>query len=94
MERSVAFTHQSIATEDTAMINPFDDPDGSFLVLVNDEEQYSLWPAFAAVPAGWSIALEETTRDECMQFIKQTWKDLRPKSLRESMEVDVPRFHS
>jgi MbtH protein len=60
--------------------------------LVNDEEQYSLWPAFAAVPEGWSVALDQTSRDECMQFIKLNWKDLRPKSLRESMELDTPKF--
>ena len=74
------------------MKNPFDDEDGTFMVLVNHEEQYSLWPSFAAVPAGWSVALDETSREECMQFIKLTWKDLRPKSLRESMELDTPDF--
>ena len=74
------------------MDNPFDDPDGSFMVLVNEEEQYSLWPAFAEVPAGWSIALDQTSREECMQFIKLSWTDLRPKSLRESMEFDAPEF--
>ncbi len=36
-------------------INPFDDDNGSFFVLVNDEEQHSLWPAFADVPAGWRV---------------------------------------
>ena len=91
----LGLAHQSIATpKDMMMTNPFDDADGSFMVLVNDEEQYSLWPAFAAVPAGWSVALEETTREECMQFITLTWKDLRPKSLRESMELDVPKFNN
>jgi MbtH protein len=74
------------------MNNPFDDNDGSFMVLVNEEEQYSLWPAFAAVPVGWTIVLGETSRDECMQFIKLNWKDLRPKSLRESMDVGVAKF--
>ncbi|QRN79648.1 MAG: MbtH family protein, partial [Nocardiopsis sp. BM-2018] len=36
------------------MTNPFDDTEGSFLVLVNDEDQYSLWPGFAQVPQGWT----------------------------------------
>jgi MbtH protein len=76
------------------MKNPFDDNDGSFMVLVNDEEQYSLWPSFAAVPEGWSVALDETSREECMQFIKLTWKDLRPKSLRESMKLDTSDFNN
>ena len=39
------------------MPNPFDDTDGRFLVLVNDEGQHSLWPAFAEVPAGWTVVL-------------------------------------
>jgi len=37
------------------MTNPFEDPEGSFFVLVNDEGQHSLWPAFADVPAGWEV---------------------------------------
>ncbi|MEU9487426.1 MbtH family protein [Streptomyces decoyicus] len=40
--------------------NPFDDPGGRYLVLVNDEDQHSLWPAFAEVPAGWTVVLAET----------------------------------
>jgi MbtH protein len=35
--------------------NPFDDADGTFLVLINDERQHSLWPSFAAIPNGWDI---------------------------------------
>ena len=38
-----------------AMTNPFEDPDGTYLVLINDESQYSLWPAFIEVPAGWRV---------------------------------------
>jgi cyclopropane-fatty-acyl-phospholipid synthase len=71
------------------MSNPFDDPAGSFMVLVNHEEQYSLWPAFAAVPEGWTVALRDTTRDACMTFITETWHDLRPKSLRDAMARDA-----
>jgi MbtH protein len=71
------------------MSNPFDDPAGSFMVLVNHEEQHSLWPAFAAVPEGWTVALHETTRDACMTFITETWHDLRPKSLRDAMARDA-----
>ena len=44
------------------MTNPFDDPDGRFLVLVNHEGQYSLWPSFSEVPAGWSVEVPETDR--------------------------------
>lgn len=67
--------------------NPFDDEDGRFTVLVNDENQHSLWPAFADVPAGWRVALGESTRAECLAFVEQNWTDLRPRSLRESMSA-------
>lgn len=67
--------------------NPFDDEDGRFTVLVNDEDQHSLWPAFADVPAGWRVALGESTRAECLAFVEQNWTDLRPRSLRESMSA-------
>lgn len=62
-------------------MNPFDDPQGSFLVLVNDEGQHSLWPAFADVPAGWSVALRATDRQAALEYVDQTWTDMRPKSL-------------
>ena len=65
--------------------NPFDDEDGTFYILRNDEEQYSLWPAFVDVPAGWRVVFGESTRADCVAYVEQTWTDLRPKSLREAM---------
>jgi MbtH protein len=65
--------------------NPFDDEDGRFYVLVNEEEQHSLWPSFAEVPAGWRVAFGEDGRQQCLDFVEQNWTDLRPKSLREAM---------
>lgn len=68
--------------------NPFDDENGTFYVLVNDEEQYSLWPTFKEVPAGWRVVLGDggdTPRQECLDYIERHWTDLRPRSLRESM---------
>ncbi|MYS93153.1 MULTISPECIES: MbtH family protein [Streptomyces] len=67
--------------------NPFDDADGRFLVLVNDEGQHSLWPSFADVPGGWSIAFEENTRAACLEYVEANWTDLRPRSLAESMDA-------
>ncbi|GAA2472903.1 MULTISPECIES: MbtH family protein [Streptomyces] len=61
--------------------NPFDDADGRFLVLVNDEGQHSLWPSFVEVPGGWTVAFEESTRDACLEYIESHWTDLRPRSL-------------
>ncbi|MCX5386280.1 MbtH family protein [Streptomyces sp. NBC_00083] len=61
--------------------NPFDDADGRFLVLVNDEGQHSLWPSFSAVPGGWTVAKQESSRDACLEYIESNWTDLRPRSL-------------
>ncbi|MFE4858729.1 MbtH family protein [Streptomyces sp. NPDC056670] len=67
--------------------NPFDDADGRFLVLVNDEGQHSLWPSFAEVPGGWTVALAESTRDACLEFIESNWTDLRPRSLAAAVDA-------
>lgn len=66
--------------------NPFEDPDGTYLVLVNDEGQHSLWPAFVEVPAGWHVALKETDRQSALDYVNEHWTDMRPKSLVEAME--------
>jgi MbtH protein len=68
--------------------NPFDDDNGTFHVLVNDEEQYSLWPVFADVPAGWTVVLADATRADCLAYVEEHWTDLRPRSLREAMAAD------
>lgn len=65
------------------MANPFEDDDGVYLALVNDENQYSLWPAFADIPAGWKIAYGEDSRSDCLDFIERNWTDMRPKSVSE-----------
>ncbi|ASW54303.1 MbtH family protein [Plantactinospora sp. KBS50] len=63
-------------------MNPFDDPDGTFLVLVNDEEQHSLWPQALDVPAGWRAVHGPDSRQPCLDYIEQNWTDLRPLSAR------------
>jgi MbtH protein len=68
-------------------MNPFDDPDGTFLVLVNDEEQHSLWPSKLAVPAGWRTVHGEDTRQACLDYIEANWTDLRPLSARRASAV-------
>jgi MbtH protein len=68
------------------MDNPFDNQDGTFLALINHEGQYSLWPAFATVPAGWETAHEEDTRKACLDFIEEHWTDMRPRSLIEKLK--------
>jgi MbtH protein len=68
------------------MSNPFEDDDATYLVLVNDEGQYSMWPSFAEIPAGWTVAKSEDTRQACLDHIAANWTDMRPKSLVEAME--------
>jgi MbtH protein len=67
--------------------NPFDDEDGEFVALVNDEKQYSLWPTFAAVPEGWSVVHGPGARADVLGFIESAWTDLRPASLVARMEA-------
>lgn len=72
--------------------NPFDDDNGQFYVLVNDEEQYSLWPTFADVPKGWRVvhgADGQAGRQSCLDHIEEHWTDMRPRSLRDAMEADA-----
>lgn len=72
--------------------SPFDDEDGMFYALVNSERQYSLWPAFAAVPDGWDVAHGGSggaRRESCLEFIEVNWTDMRPRSLQEVMDGDI-----
>ncbi|WP_406155523.1 MbtH family protein [Streptomyces canus] len=65
--------------------NPFDDDTLEHFVLVNDEGQQSLWPAFAEVPAGWTVVHGRAARQECLEYVEQHWTDMRPKSLIRAM---------
>ncbi|AOM41384.1 MbtH family protein [Xenorhabdus hominickii] len=62
--------------------NPFDDDEISFYVLINNQQQYSLWPAFAAQPAGWERAIGPDSRTACIAYIEEHWVDMRPAILR------------
>ncbi|WP_368738040.1 MbtH family protein [Myxococcus sp. AM009] len=54
-------------------------------VVVNHEEQYSIWPEDQPNPAGWSDEGYRGTRRDCVAHIEEAWKDMRPKRLREAM---------
>jgi MbtH protein len=74
------------------MANPFDDENGTFLVLVNKENQHSLWPAFAEIPNGWRPVFGEASRKECLAYVEENWTDLRPQSLIDAMrETEAAR---
>jgi MbtH protein len=66
------------------------DENGRFLVLKNDEDQYSLWPIGVEVPAGWTPVGKEGTKEECSAYVDEVWTDMRPRSLRERMD-GLPR---
>ncbi|WP_336214991.1 MbtH family protein [Nonomuraea sp. LPB2021202275-12-8] len=68
------------------MTNPFDDENGTFYVLVNDEDQHSLWPSFIDVPDGWTVVHGPEGRQSCLDYIEHNWVDMRPKSLRVQMD--------
>ncbi|MEU0992025.1 MbtH family protein [Streptomyces sp. NPDC005953] len=65
----------------TNSTNPFDDPDGIFHVVVNDEGQHALWPVFADIPAGWEGVWGPGPRDGALEYVEANWTDIRPKSL-------------
>jgi uncharacterized protein YbdZ (MbtH family) len=66
------------------MTNPFEHEDGRYLVLVNAENQHSLWPVAVEVPAGWTVVHEEDTRATCLEYVETHWTDLRPAGLARS----------
>jgi len=68
------------------MTNPFEDENAVYHVLINEEGQHSLWPAFKEVPQGWTIVHESDSRMACLDYINRNWTDMRPKSLVERME--------
>ncbi|MEU4779207.1 MbtH family protein [Micromonospora sp. NPDC023633] len=62
--------------------------DVAFRVVVNDEEQYSIWPVDRETPAGWRDAGRTGTRQECLDHIERTWTDMRPLSLRRALAAE------
>lgn len=62
-----------------------------YRVLVNHEEQYSLWLAHRPIPAGWRDAGKEGTKDACLEYVRDVWTDMRPLSLRRSMDRQPTR---
>ncbi|MFE9564784.1 MbtH family protein [Streptomyces sp. NPDC006487] len=60
--------------------------DRTYLVVHNDEEQYSIWWADRELPAGWTAEGTQGSKDECLARITEVWTDMRPRSLRERMD--------
>jgi MbtH protein len=58
-----------------------------YKVVVNHEEQYSIWPADRSNPLGWTDAGKSGPKAECLEYIKGVWTDMRPLSLRREMDA-------
>ena len=56
-----------------------------YRVVMNDEEQYSIWPEAKDLPLGWHAVGKAGPKEECLAYIKEVWTDMRPKSLRDRM---------
>lgn len=63
----------------------FDNENGIFKVLINHEEQYSLWPSYKKIPGGWEDVGIEGDKPACLDYINKHWTDMRPASLRRAM---------
>lgn len=57
-----------------------------YRVVINHEEQYSIWPEWKEIPAGWSAVGPTGKKDECLAYVKEVWTDMRPLSLRKWMD--------
>lgn len=61
-----------------------------YKVVVNIEEQYSIWPKERTLPAGWQDVGREGSREACLAYIEEVWVDMRPLSLRKSIQATEP----
>jgi uncharacterized protein YbdZ (MbtH family) len=73
------------------MMNPFEDETGEYLVLINQDGQYSLWPVFREIPNGWRAVGPRGKRNECLGWIEENWTDMRPLSLVRQMDSNAAK---
>lgn len=62
-----------------------DNPNTEFTVVINNQEQYSIWPTYHQVPTGWREVGIVGNKENCLEYINKTWTDMRPKSLRDAL---------
>ncbi|MDQ3276316.1 MAG: MbtH family NRPS accessory protein [Actinomycetota bacterium] len=63
--------------------------DETYRVVVNHEEQYSIWPARRELPDGWTVTGPPGSRADCLAHIREVWVDMRPLSLRLAMDAEA-----
>ncbi|BBL71149.1 MbtH family protein [Methylogaea oryzae] len=66
-----------------------DDDATVYQVVINHEEQYSIWPEYKEIPLGWTALDKAGSKQECLDYIKAAWTDIRPLSLRRQMAEDA-----
>jgi MbtH protein len=70
-------------------MEPEDEDQTIYKVVINHEEQYSIWPADRSNPLGWNDVGKSGPKAECLAYIKEVWTDMRPASLRRAMDTAV-----
>jgi MbtH protein len=83
---ALKFRHPTEETNQMSWNDPEREDKTIYKVVVNHEEQYSIWPADRENPLGWNDAGKSGTKQECLEYIKEVWTDMRPLSLRKKME--------
>lgn len=68
-------------------MRPDDEDTMTYRVVVNGEEQYSIWRADREIPRGWRDVGKQGSKSECLEYINEVWTDMRPLSLRQRMAV-------
>jgi MbtH protein len=68
------------------MAEQYEDDGVQYTVVVNHEEQYSIWPTYKQIPNGWREVGKSGSKPECLSYIDEVWTDMRPLSLRKKME--------
>ncbi|HEV3429744.1 MAG TPA: MbtH family NRPS accessory protein [Paraburkholderia sp.] len=67
----------------------WDDENAEFEVVINQEEQYSIWPSYKQIPAGWQAVGKKGPKAEVLAYIEEHWTDMRPASLRKAMDAEA-----
>ncbi|MTH98958.1 MbtH family NRPS accessory protein [Roseibium sp. RKSG952] len=66
----------------------WDDPRWEWMVLINHEEQHSLWPTFKDIPRGWTQVGPVGSKQECLDYVEKAWPDITPLSVRKQLEAN------
>lgn len=69
-----------------------DDSSLDCIVLINDEDQYSLWSNSIPIPAGWRVVHGPAAKQACLDYVDEVWKDLTPRSVRLRLDAAAGRI--